>query len=237
MLNLRQMPSLNMCGFLYSGADTGGFMGSCSRELLLRWLALSVFTPLMRNHCGSGARRQECYRFENPEDFRSVISLRYRLLPYIYSEYMKAALTGDMYMKPLAFLFPEDEKARDIEDQLLVGGSIMMVPVIKEGAVSRMAYLPEDMTMVTYDGSVFTCVPAAKGEITFRAELNEVVFFILKDKLVPVGKPVSNTAQMDFGDLTLLGTGGTYSVYIDDGLTTECTPDHFRVLRKPHPPQ
>ena len=44
LLNLRQMPSLNMCGFLYSGADTGGFMGSCSRELLLRWLAVSIFS-------------------------------------------------------------------------------------------------------------------------------------------------------------------------------------------------
>ena len=79
--NVYHMPSLNMCGFLYSGADTGGFGGNTSRELLLRWLAFSVFTPLMRNHSAIGTRKQECYRFRGTEDFQSIISLRYRLLP------------------------------------------------------------------------------------------------------------------------------------------------------------
>lgn len=53
LLNLKMLPSLNMCGFLYVGADLGGFGADTSRELLLRWLALGVFTPLMRNHAAS----------------------------------------------------------------------------------------------------------------------------------------------------------------------------------------
>ena len=65
----------------------------------------------MRNHSGSDTRRQEFYQFEGPEDFRSVIETRYRLIPYLYSEYMKAALNGDMLFKPLAFVYPEDEIA------------------------------------------------------------------------------------------------------------------------------
>ena len=96
LLNLKMLPSLNMCGFLYVGADLGGFNADTSRDLLLRWLALGVFTPLMRNHSGCDTRRQEFYQFEGPEDFRSVIETRYRLIPYLYSEYMKAALNGDM---------------------------------------------------------------------------------------------------------------------------------------------
>ena len=68
---------------------------------LLRFLALGVFTPLMRDHAAEGTREQECYQFENIEDFRSVINARYRLVPYLYSEYMKAALNDDMYFKPL----------------------------------------------------------------------------------------------------------------------------------------
>lgn len=232
MLNIRHMPSLNMCGFLYSGADTGGFMGNCTRELLLRWLAVSVFTPLMRNHSSMGTRRQECYQFGNTGDFRSVISLRYRLLPYIYSEYMKAALTGDMYIKPLAFRFPEDRKARIIEDQLIVGESIMMTPIVREGEAARTVYLPEEMTMIKYDGSTFTCTPAAKGETVIHAELNEVIFFILKGRLVPVGKPVSSAVQMNFEELTFLGDGSAYSAYVDDGLTREYTLDNLRILVK-----
>ena len=64
LLNLKMLPSLNMCGFLYTGADLGGFGSDTTRELLLRFLALGVFTPLMRNHSATGTREQECYQFE-----------------------------------------------------------------------------------------------------------------------------------------------------------------------------
>ena len=47
LLNLKMMPSLNMCGFLYTGADLGGFGADTAREFLLRHLALGVFIPLM----------------------------------------------------------------------------------------------------------------------------------------------------------------------------------------------
>lgn len=232
LLLLRQLPSMNMCGFLYVGSDTGGFMGSCSRELLLRWLAVSVFTPLMRNHCGMGMQRQECYQYGDTTDFVTIVSLRYRLLPYIYSEYMKAALTGDMYIKPLSFLFPDDDKTRDIEDQLIVGDSIMIAPVIHEGQSSREVYLPEDMTMVRYNANGFECTAAAKGTHTVEVGCNEVVFFILGGKLVPLAKPVLNTAQLDWDDLSLIGDGEQYALYCDDGLTRDCSMENIRILQK-----
>lgn len=232
MLNIRHMPSLNMCGFLYSGADTGGFMGNCSRELLLRWLAVSAFTPLMRNHCGMGNQPQECYQYGDTGDFASIVSFRYRLLPYIYSEYMMAALTGDMYIKPLAFCFPEDAKAREIEDQLIVGSNIMITPIIHEGETERTVYLPENMTMVKYDGADFVSTLAAKGEITIHVEMNEIVFFILRDKLIPIGKPITNTTQADFQNLTLLGDGKEYTLYADDGISKDCSLSKIEILTK-----
>ena len=231
MLNVRHMPSLNMCGFLYSGADTGGFMGDCDRELLLRWLAFSAFTPLMRNHTGNFTKNQEAYRFDGQEDFRSILSLRYRLLPYIYSEYMKAALTGDMYIKPLSFCY-DDPAVRPIEDQLLVGSSIMIAPIVKRGATSRRVYLPEEMTQVRYDGQGFRCITLDKGWHDQETKLHEVVLYIRKGKLLPIGKAIRNTRDYDAEDLLLLGDGDTYHLYTDDGLTRECTMDNVRVLRR-----
>ena len=57
---------LNMCGFLYVGADLGGFNADTTRDLLLRWLALGVFTPLMRNHSGSDTRRRSSTSLKAP---------------------------------------------------------------------------------------------------------------------------------------------------------------------------
>ena len=231
-LNLRHMPSLNMCGFLYSGADLGGFMGNTTRELLLRWLAVGVFTPLMRNHSGNITQPQECYQFGDTEAFKSIISLRYRLIPYLYSEYMKAALTGDMFIKPVAFLFPEDAKLREIEDQLIVGDSVMIAPIVEEGAVTRSVYLPEDMTMVKYDGNEFVCGEASKGEMEIEVQLHEVVFFVRKDKLIPVGKAGMNTKEIDLEDVILLGDGNTYELYADDGMTREYSLNCLHLLCK-----
>ena len=41
VLNMKMMPSLNMCGFLYSGADTCGFGSNIDPELAVRWNQLS----------------------------------------------------------------------------------------------------------------------------------------------------------------------------------------------------
>lgn len=230
--NVYHMPSLNMCGFLFSGADTGGFNGDTTRELLLRWLAFSVFTPLMRNHSCVLTRHQECYRFRRTEDFRTIVSLRYRLLPYLYSEFMKAALRQDMLIRPLAFDYPEDANARRIEDQLLVGESVMIAPVLEQGAKGRSVYLPEPMTEVRYSHEGFACAGAEAGERSIRAPQNEVVFYIRPGKLVPIAKPASNTAELDLEDVELLGTGTSYEQYIDDGYTRQCGLDRCVVRRK-----
>ena len=230
--NFTMMPGLNLCGFLFSGADTGGFGGNCSRELLLRWLALSCFTPLMRDHTTIFTRRQECYRYCGKRDFKSILSFRYRILPYLYSEFMKAALASDLLFRPLAFSYPKDEKAKSVEDELLVGDSILIAPVMEKGAKGRTVYLPEDMTEVRWNGKVFTETPAAKGEHFVKVPLHDIVFYIRKGKCVPVSKGGRNTSEVDLKDVTLLGDGKEYTQYLDDGLTRDCTAKNLRVITK-----
>lgn len=229
--NVLHMPSLNMCGFLYSGADTGGFGGNTNRELLLRWLAVSVFTPLFRDHAAKGTRPQECYRFRGKEDFRSILSLRYRLLPYIYSEFMKAALSFDMYIKPLAFGYPHDARARRIEDEILVGDSLLAAPVLEKGAAGRSVYLPEEMTEVRWNGNGFQIRPVAAGESYVRVPLGEVVFYVRKGKLLPVGEGGMHADEVDLSAVTLLGDGTEYAQYLDDGYTRSVSSDHIRILK------
>lgn len=230
--NFTMLPGLNLCGFLYSGADTGGFGGNCSRELLLRWLALSCFTPLMRDHTTIFTRRQECYRYAGKQDFKAVLSFRYRILPYLYSEYMKAALASDLLFRPLAFAYPTDERAKAVEDELLFGESILIAPVMEKGAKGRSVYLPEDMTEVRWNGKTFTETPAAKGEHFVKVPLNEIVFYIRKGKCVPVSSGGKNTGEVDLRSVTLLGDGKEYTQYLDDGLTRDCTSKNLRVITK-----
>lgn len=234
LLNLKMLPSLNMCGFLYTGADLGGFGADTTRDLLLRWLALGVFTPLMRDHAAAGTRDQECYQFEDLDDFRHVVGVRYRLIPYLYSEYMKAALNDDLYFKPLAFVYPEDSMAVQVEDQMMLGNEVMIAPVYTQNARGRYVYLPEEMKFVKFlpDGSISEEV-LGKGHHYVEIALNEVPMFIRSGKCVPVAEAAEYVDALDTEHLTMLGYAGSeYTLYEDDGVGKEYEKEeNYRTLK------
>lgn len=215
LLNLKMMPALNMCGFLYTGADLGGFGANTTRDLLLRWLALGVFTPLMRNHAALGTREQECYQFEKIEDFRHVIGVRYRLIPYLYSEYMKAAVNDDMYFRPLGFEYPDDKIAVQTEDQLLLGNEIMIAPVYTQNVSGRYVYLPEEMKFIKFmpDGNLYEEI-LEKGVRYVEVALNEVPLFIRKDKCIPVVEMAQSVSEIDMATMKMIGyEGAEYEMF------------------------
>ena len=206
LLSLQQVASLNMCGFLYTGSDIGGFNGDTSRDLLLRWTAFALFTPLFRNHSARGTREQECYQFEKPEAFKSMIQLRYALIPYLYSEFLKAAQGDGLFARPLAFDFEGDARACAVNDQLLIGNEIMAAPVYVQNAIGRHVYLPEPMTMVEWkDGKIAAQKKLPKGDRFVEVPLESVVFFVRNKKKVPLARPAQCVDKLDWKRLSFAG--------------------------------
>ena len=231
LLSIQQMPSLNMCGILYTGSDIGGFGGDATEDLLMRWLEFGIFTPLMRNHAAAGTREQEIYQFGHTEDFRNIIRIRYGLLPYLYSEFMKCALNNEMYFRPLAFDYPADTHAAQVEDQLMVGGSIMIAPVYRQNATGRYVYLPQDMLMVRMKSlEDRTCKVMEQGHHYVDIALNEVVIFVKKNHMLPVAvldEDVKNISGVVAGRYEWIGfaeDAAEYVLYEDDGVSKEYTP-------------
>ena len=242
LANIQMMPSVQMCGFLYSGADLCGFSYDTTPDLALRWLEFGLLTPLMRNHSAVGTRMQEYYRFpEVLPAVRNMIRLRYALLPYLYSEFMKAALENTSYFRPLAFDYPDDPDAREVEDQLLLGEGLMAAPVYVQNAHGRHVYLPEPMKLLRlravddYDEEI---LPA--GHHYIRCALDEVLLFLRPGHIVPVAQPANNTAELDDSSLTLWsflpdGESAEYRMYRDDGVTTEYEKkEHWKTLQIHH---
>lgn len=235
LMNLQMLPSLNMTGFLFNGADLGGFNCDVTEDLMLRWLQLGVFTPLMRNHSALGTREQELYRFDNADAMKRMVEIRYALLPYIYSEYMKAALDDTMMFRPLAFDFREDADAALTEDQLLLGDELMIAPVYRQNAAGRYVYLPEEMMLVRMRSVTdYGTEILSAGHHYVHAALEELVFFIRKGKAIPFGSAAEHTAQLDSASLVLLGyPDAAYMLYDDDGISKDY--EHVanrRMLRK-----
>ena len=232
LLNLKMMPSLNMTGILYTGADLGGFGSDTTEDLVMRWTELAMFSPLMRNHSALGTREQEVYQFDNIEKFADMIGIRYGLIPYIYSEFMKAVLNDDMYFKPLSFVYTEDSFASQVEDQLLVGDSLMMAPVYTQNATGRYVYLPEEMAMIRFRSLTdYDTEILPKGHHYIEAGLFEVPVFIRPDKMLILskgGESVEDICTDEMKILTFLKEGASYEWYDDDGESKDYeNPDHL----------
>ena len=221
--SMQQLPALNMAGFLFTGSDTGGFGCDATEDLVLRWLQYSLFTPLFRNHSADGTRFQELYRFGNVKACAETVKLRYCLIPYLYSEFLKAALNDEMMFRPLAFDFPNDGMAKQVEDQLLLGNEVMIAPVYKQNATGRYVYLPEEMMAVrmkSADNIKTDILP--QGHHYVEVPLDEPVFFIRKGRSIPFGKPAENTSEVDMTVLGKLGyPDSSYELYSDDGFSPD----------------
>lgn len=199
LLSMQQQPALNMCGFLFAGSDIGGFNCDVTEDLLIRWLEADLFTPLYRNHSAKGTRRQEAYQFGSQETFRNILNLRYALIPYIYHAFMKAQQEDGMYISPLSFGFPHDARARQVEDQFLIGEALMIAPVYTQNATGRYVYLPERMKLLRmravddYDEEVLE-----PGDTYVPAALNEVLIFLRQGKSLPLSEPAESTSALDW---------------------------------------
>ena len=223
LLSLQQMPALNMCGFLYSGSDIGGFGADCTEDLMARWLSLAILTPLYRNHACAGTRLQELYQFQNLESFRKIIELRYALIPYIYSEFMKAAIKNEMYFRPLSFIWSKDSRAYEVEDQVVVGESIMLAPVVEQNHNGRAVYLPESMKMIRFKAwNDYTEEILPAGTHYVECRLFETILFLRKGHVLPLIKPAKTTAELDYASLKFIcydADPKDYTLYNDDGFT------------------
>lgn len=189
LLNFKMMPSLNMCGYLYAGADLGGFGKNSTEDLLLRWLAFGIFSPLLRNHSSIGTKAQEFCYMKNKEVFKKLLSIRYALMPYIYHTYVDAMKNNKLLFTPLSFIYKDDPFVKEIEDELCFGESIILAPIFNQNVTGRYLYLPEDCLEVRMKSETEIKVsPRSKGHNYVTVNLDEVVFYIRSKHFVPLTK-------------------------------------------------
>ena len=200
----RQIPaglSFGMSGFPYWTTDIGGFFrpedqytSKAYRELLVRWFEFGAFSPIFRVH---GYKSEtEMWKY-GPEVERILIEydkLRYRLLPYIYSEAWNVTSSGATLMRALPLEFPNDQKLRDVDDEFLFGPSLLINPVTQEGATQRQVKLPGNGDWVD-----FWTGRSLRGDQTVQAnaELDRIPIYVRQGSIVPLGPDVQSAAEAD----------------------------------------
>lgn len=183
-LSIPMTLNMGLAGAPMTGPDIGGFRGDADAELLTRWMQLACLMPYFRNHTALGSRQQEPWAFGQPyEDImRAAISLRYRLMPYLYSVVAQAYEYGYPVIRPVFMAEPANPELRGIDDCYMLGDSLLVAPVQEPGATKRSLYLP---TGLWYD---FWTNQAIYGrrEITVDAPLERLPLFVKAGTVLPI---------------------------------------------------
>ncbi|MFI9724459.1 glycoside hydrolase family 31 protein [Streptomyces sp. NPDC052396] len=183
---------LGLCGVPYSGPDVGGFTGSPSPELYLRWFQLGSYLPLFRTHSAISAGRREPWEFgpEVLEHVGAALRERQRLLPYWMTLAQLALRTGAPYVRPVWWRAPEDRALRDCEDAFLLGDALLVAPVLEQGADRRAVRLPrgrwyDTATERAYEGP---------GQMLLDAPLSRIPVLVRAGSVLPVAGPDGTVA-------------------------------------------
>lgn len=176
--SIPQALSFSLFGIPMFGVDTCGFNGNSDEELCNRWMQLSAFFPFYRNHNTLSAISQEAYVWPSVmEATKTAMAVRFQLLPYIYTLFYYAHTRGDTVMRALAWNFPNDPSLAVADRQFFLGDSILVTPVLEQGATSVNGVFPGimDGSEVYYDWySLSPVSKPATANSTIKAPLGKL---------------------------------------------------------------
>ncbi len=224
----RQIPAglnLALSGIPYWTTDIGGFVDAnpddpAYRELYVRWFEFGAFCPIFRAHGTRITNQNEIWAY-GPEAQKILTDydrLRYRLMPYIYSQAWKVTSEGATIMRPLVMDFRTDVRAQNTGDEFLFGPSLLVSPVTEQGATVRHMYLPAAGWYNFWSGSL------EKGgqAIDTPAPLERLPLFVRAGAILPLGPDLQYAAQKAADPLEIRvyrGADGDFTLYEDENDT------------------
>ncbi|XP_067088732.1 lysosomal alpha-glucosidase isoform X2 [Osmerus mordax] len=180
-------------GVPLAGADVCGFGGDTTEELCVRWMQLGAFYPFMRNHNDKPNAPQEPYVFGQKAQaaMRTAVMLRYSLLPFLYTLFHHAHTSADTVARPLFLEFPSDPNSQTIDRQFLWGGSLLISPVLEQGAWELAAYLPPGTWYSLHNGQPFY----SRGQyLLLPAPLDTIQVHVREGHIIPQQEPALTTS-------------------------------------------
>jgi len=173
--------SLAMSGYGIAHSDVGGYTTIMhmrrSKELLLRWEEMNVFSPLFRTH--EGNQPVNNVQFDDDEELLAQLAkcgrMHVALKDYLKGLVAEEISDGTPVMRPLFYHYDEAEAYTE-KTEYLLGRDLLVAPVYEEGAKSRTIYLPSDGWVNIFDGKEY-----AGGHMIMEAPIGKPPVFVRKD--------------------------------------------------------
>jgi alpha-D-xyloside xylohydrolase len=217
--------NFTMTGLPYWTTDIGGFFRAGQsqytdnnyHELLTRWYQWGAFSPIFRMHGYMSETEPWKFGPTVEDNMRKMLNLRYRLLPYIYSEAWQVTSKGSTMMRPLVMDFREDASALEQSYQYMFGEAFLVSPITEPGKDKWPVYLPESAGW--YD---FWTGERFEGQQSIEADapLDLIPLFVKAGSILPMGDFVQYAGEKADDALEIRiyeGANGEFTLYEDEG--------------------
>ncbi|MGB9857463.1 MAG: glycoside hydrolase family 31 protein [Dictyoglomaceae bacterium] len=213
------LQNLGISGVPFVGEDVGGFWRDSKAELFARWIELGIFYPFFRVHTAMNTKDQEPWSFgeEIEKIAREYISLRYKLIPYIYSLFYEAKEKGIPLIRSLILEFPKDREMLNHEDEFMFGPFILVAPIYEKEKREKEVYLPKGYWYDFYTNKRYR----GEGTIKVYAPLNKIPIFIKEGSIIPMWNVQNYVGEKIQENLYLrvYPGEGRFLYYEDDGFS------------------
>lgn len=194
-MTISEALGFSIAGMPYFGVETCGFNLNADMELCTRWMELSAFFPLYRNHNSRPGNTidQFAYTWANTaEGTRKAMDVRFKLLPYQYTLFWKANQRGETVMRAVQWEFPDDESLKAVDNQFMLGPSILITPVLVPLATTVQGVFPG--TEPWYDWYTYKQVDVQPGKNkTLDAPLVHIPVHVRGGSIIPSQQPGNTT--------------------------------------------
>ena len=191
--NLKMGLGLAMSGVSNSGHDIGGFAGPApDPELLSRWVAFGIFLPRFSIHSWNddGTVNEPWMYPQTTHLIAGLIKLRYRLIPYLYQLLWRSHRAYEPVLRPMFAEFPDDPLCLEDGDDMMLGSSLLVAPVVEAAQSERRIHLPKGARWSSYwSGEVFD----GGQTVTLPAPHDRPVMLIREGHVIPL-----NIAEQHF---------------------------------------
>ncbi|MDP5198733.1 glycoside hydrolase family 31 protein [Flavobacterium sp. DG2-3] len=196
-----QVQRLSISGMGFTGSDIGGFAEQPTGELYARWIQLGVFHPFCRTHSSGDHGNQEPWAFDEEviNITRKFVSLRYQLLPYLYTMFWQYIEEGIPMLKPLVYYDQDDTQTHYRNDEFIFGNQILVCPILEPNAVGRRMYIPRGEWYNYWTNELFI----GGREIWIDTKFDEIPVFVKAGAVIPKYPVQQYVGELEFDELTL----------------------------------
>ena len=207
--------------------DIGGYKGGIEdAELYMRYVQLGVYSPILRLSSEAGKYyKREPWKWD-AKTFsitHEYLTLRHRLIPYLYSEAKKYSAFGSPLVQPLYYKYPETYDEPLYKNEYYFGSELFISPIVtpKDSVMNRVVhriFLPKGVWYDFKTGKKFT---GGRRYVTFYRDEDYPVF-AKTGAIIPMSvldpENINDVSSPKTLEIHIFpGRSNTYKLYEDDG--------------------